>query len=157
MLTISSHLTGEPPALLQLRCHQDDDAKGGATIANSWVRRQCGLQRPGTGEGARLRKQGHQHHPPLRGRGDPGSRRRLLPPEADSHVQRQHNAPATGIHLRRRGQRGQHHRCHQRQPVADLHLRHPGPAHRRVGDGRQPADLRPQLRLQRDRQPDGHG
>jgi hypothetical protein len=38
MLTISSHLTGEPPALLQLRCHQDDDAKGDATIANSWGR-----------------------------------------------------------------------------------------------------------------------
>ena len=38
MLTISSHLTGEPPAQLQLRCHQDDDAKGDATIANSWGR-----------------------------------------------------------------------------------------------------------------------
>lgn len=35
---ISSHLTGELPALLQLRCHQDDDAKGDATIANSWGR-----------------------------------------------------------------------------------------------------------------------
>jgi hypothetical protein len=39
MLTVSSHLTGEPPALLQLRCHQDDDAKGDDSFRLKQTRR----------------------------------------------------------------------------------------------------------------------